>query len=115
MSPCGPGNSGDIDFCHLQSTGISCARWGLLCVQIPAICPCLQILHPDSRHQESGPLHKEKCSTVCSMEWSVRAEFLSGVESDFGVAKVEWSAVVMCATDPSLLQDFIKLGRAHTS
>ena len=42
-----------------------------------------------------------------SMEWSHGAEYWSGVESDFGVAKVEWSAVVMCVcvTDPSLLQD----------
>ena len=28
------------------------------------------------------------------MEWSLGAEYWSGV--DFGVAKVEWSAVVMC-------------------
>ena len=41
-------------------------------------------------------------------------ECWSVVESDFGVAKVEWSASVMCVsvTDPSLLQDNIKLG--HT-
>ena len=32
---------------------------------------------------------------VYSMEWSLGAEYWSGVESDFGVAKVEWSAVVM--------------------
>ena len=29
------------------------------------------------------------------MEWSLPAEYWSGVKSDFGVAKVEWSAVVM--------------------
>ena len=34
--------------------------------------------------------------TVHSMMWSLGAEYWSGVESDFGVAKVEWSAVVMC-------------------
>ena len=31
-----------------------------------------------------------------SMGWSLGAEYWSGMESDFGVAKVEWSAVVMC-------------------
>ena len=47
------------------------------------------------------------------------------MESDFGVAKVEWSAIVVCVcareslcvhacvTDPSLLQDYIKLGHTH--
>ena len=33
---------------------------------------------------------------VYSMEWSLGAEYWSGVESDFGVTKVEKSAVVMC-------------------
>ena len=51
---------------------------------------------------------------VYSMEWSL----------DFGVAKVERTADVMCVcvrvhahvcvTDPSLLQDYIKLGHTHT-
>ena len=53
------------------------------------------------------------------MEWSLGAEYWSGVESDFRVAKVEWSAVVMyvcvCVTDPLLLQEYIKLGHSHTS
>ena len=44
--------------------------------------------------------------------------YLSRLDSDFGVAKGEWSAVVMCVsvcvTDPSLLQDYIKLGHEHT-
>ena len=31
-----------------------------------------------------------------SMEWSLGAEYWSGVETDFGVAKVEKSAVVRC-------------------
>ena len=35
-----------------------------------------------------------------SMEWSLGAELWSGVELDFGVAKVEWSAVVMCVCVP---------------
>ena len=30
------------------------------------------------------------------MEQSFGAEYWSGLESDFGMAKVEWSAVVMC-------------------
>ena len=40
------------------------------------------------------------------------------MKSDFGVVKVEWSAFVIfvcvCVTDPSLLQDYIKLGLTHT-
>ena len=35
-----------------------------------------------------------------SMEWSLRAEYWCGVESDFGVAKVERSAVLMCVCVP---------------
>ena len=36
-----------------------------------------------------------------SMECSLGAEYWSGVESDFGVAKVEWSAgqVFVCVCD----------------
>ena len=47
---------------------------------------------------------------------SFGVEYWSGLESDFVVAKVEWSADVMCVcvTDPSLLQDNIKLGHTHT-
>ena len=30
-----------------------------------------------------------------SLEWSLGAEYWIGVESDFGVAKAEWIAVVM--------------------
>ena len=32
---------------------------------------------------------------VYFMEWSLGAEYWSGVGSDFGVAQAEWSAVVM--------------------
>ena len=33
---------------------------------------------------------------VFSMEWSLGMAYWSGVEADFGEAKVEWGAVVMC-------------------
>ena len=32
---------------------------------------------------------------MCSMEWSLGAQYWSEVESDFRVAKVEWSEVVI--------------------
>ena len=33
--------------------------------------------------------------TVYSMEWCFGAKYWSGVESDFGVAKVEWNAGII--------------------